>query len=100
VVGLIFKVLFFFALFIFGVAALLNFTDTVTWGTMSLAAPDVAPCQRVINERQEAARAAGKSAREPEILQVRWVWSQYEYGWGCYIEWDDFEVETITPMPE
>ncbi|MEX2395347.1 MAG: hypothetical protein WD826_12810 [Actinomycetota bacterium] len=99
-IGLILKVLFFFALFIFGIAALLNFTDTMTWGTMSLSAPDVEPCRRVINERQEAARISGGSVREPELLQVRWIWSIAEYGWGCYIEWDDFEVETITPMPE
>jgi hypothetical protein len=91
-VGLILKVLFFCALIVFALAALLNFTDAATWGTMSWSAPDVAPCHRIVEERD--------TNQTPEIVQVRWIWSIKEYGWGCYIEWDDFEVETITPMPE
>jgi hypothetical protein len=92
VLGLIFKVLLFFAIIIFGLAALLNFTDTMTWGTMSLSTPDVAACQRFLDARGDT--------RRPELMQVRWIWSAKEYGWGCAYEWDDFEVETVTPMPE
>lgn len=91
-IGLILKVLSFFFVLLLGFAALLNFTDTMTWGTVSLTTPKVDACQRFLDARGEK--------RTPELMQVRWIWTLEEYGWGCYFEWGDFNIETVTPMPE
>lgn len=90
-VGLIFKILGFFAGLILIGLVILNVTNTWNPGTLSVTAPDKEPCERYA--------AAYFPKRDIQLLQVRWVMTMKDYGWGCYYEFGNFEVITVTPMP-
>jgi hypothetical protein len=91
-VGLIFKIGLFFAIVIAILLFVLNITNVWNPGTISVTAPDVAPCHRWIETYHKG--------RDPQIVQVRWIMTMKDYGWGCYIEFGDFDVETVSPMPK
>lgn len=91
-VGLIFKIGAFFAVIIFGILIVLNVTNAWDPGTVSLTAPDKEPCERYA--------ATYFKGREIQLLQVRWVMTAENYGWGCYYEFGNFDVRTVTPMPK
>ncbi len=92
-VGLIFKLGFFFLGIIFAILVVLNMTNVWNPGTVSVTAPDVAPCHRYIETYY-------KDKSTPELVQVRWIMTMQNYGWGCYIEFGDFDVITVSPMPK
>ncbi len=91
-VGLLAKILGFFAAVILVILLILNVTNVWDPGTLSVTAPDQAPCERYA--------AVHHKDRRIELLQVRWVMTAENYGWGCYFEFGDFDVQTVTPMPE
>ena len=91
-IGLIAKIGGFFVALIAVALIVLNITNVWNPGTLSWSAPDVAPCHRWVE--------ANRPGRDPQLVQVRWVWTGQNYGWGCYVEFGDFEVETVTPMPK
>lgn len=90
-VGLIAKIGGFFAVLIFGTLILLNVTNVWNPGTVSLTAPDREPCERYAVQHFKG--------RKIQLTQVRWVFTAQDYGWGCYFEFGNFEVRTVTPMP-
>jgi hypothetical protein len=92
VLGLIFKIGVFFAILIGGALIALNALNIWNPGTLSWTAPDRGICERYA--------VANFPDREIQLLEVRWVITAQNYGWGCYYEFGDFEVETVTPMPE
>jgi hypothetical protein len=92
VIGLLFKVFAFFAILIGGALVALNATNVWNPGTLSWSAPDRSICERYA--------AVNHKDRDIQLLEVRWVVTSQNYGWGCYFEFGDFEVETVTPMPE
>jgi hypothetical protein len=91
-IGLIFKIGAFFAALILGILLLLNITNAWNPGTLSLTAPDRAICQRYA--------LANFPKREIQLMEVRWIATAENYGWGCYYEFGNFDVMTVTPMPE
>lgn len=91
-IGLIFKVFAFFGILIAAALIALNITNVWNPGTISLTTPDVEPCRRWLE--------ANHRGRTTELVQVRWIWTTQNYGWGCYVEFSDFDVITVTPMPE
>jgi hypothetical protein len=91
-VGLIVKILGFFAGLIVIALLILNITNLWNPGTLSITAPDKEPCVRYA--------ATHHKDRTIELLVVRFVFTEQNYGWGCYFEFGDFDVETVTPMPK
>lgn len=91
-IGLILKVFLTIGVLIAGALLALNVTNVWDPGTLSVTAPSVDRCHRWL--------AANHPNRPTELVQVRWVWTAKDYGWGCYIEFGDFDVLTVTPMPE
>ena len=92
-VGLIFKIgMFFVGLIAIGLV-ILNMTNVWNPGTIAITAPDVEACHRYIQTHY-------KEKATPELVQVRWIMTMQNYGWGCYIEFGDFDVVTISPMPK
>jgi hypothetical protein len=87
VIGLIFKLILGFVVFVAGALVVLNVTDVVNPGTIALHQPDVAPCRRAVEDLH------------PEYVEVRWVWHQHAYGWGCFYELENGSTGTIAPMP-
>jgi hypothetical protein len=86
--GLIFKLLGGFALFVAATLFVLNVTDVAKPGTITVSTPDVAPCRRAVE------------LLHPVYVEVRWVWHAKAYGWGCFYELEDGEIRTIAPMPK
>ena len=91
-IGLIFKILGFFAALIVGALIVLNITNVWNPGTLSLTAPDREACARYA--------AATFPKREIQLMEVRWIVTAQNYGWGCYYEFGNFDVRTVTPMPK
>lgn len=91
-IGLIVKIFTMFGAVILAVLIVLNVTNVWDPGTISLTAPDQAPCDRYA--------AATWPNRSPREIDVRWIVTAENYGWGCYFEFGDLVVETVTPMPE
>jgi hypothetical protein len=90
-VGLIFKLLGFFAVIIFGALLILNITNVWDPGTLSVTAPDRSAC--------ETYAMTNFPDREIQLMEVRFIFTAENYGWGCYYEFGNFEVETVSPMP-
>jgi hypothetical protein len=88
--GVIAKVLLFFALVIVGIAVALNATDKATWGTLAFSPPDPEPCFRYSETLKS----------RPVLTEVRWIWTTNGYGWGCHLEFGDASSGTVTPMPD
>jgi hypothetical protein len=91
-VGLIFKVFTMIAGVIAVVLIVLAITHTWEPGTLSLSQPKLEPCQRYAK--------AAFAQNPPKIIDVRWLLTAKNYGWGCYFEFSDFTSETVTPMPK
>ncbi len=91
-IGLIFKVFLAIAVLIGGALLALNITNVWDPGTLSLTAPSVDACQRWVT--------ANHPDRPTELVEVRWIWTAENYGWGCYFEFGDFDVLTVSPMPK
>lgn len=91
-VGLIFKILGFFAGLILITLLILNITNAWNPGTLSVTAPSREPCERYA--------AANFPEREIQLMEVRFIWTAKDYGWGCYYEFGNFDVQTVTPMPK
>jgi hypothetical protein len=91
-VGLILKLIAFFAAVVLIALVALNATNVWNPGTLSLSAPDKGACERYAQ--------ATFPKREIQLLEVRWIVTAQNYGWGCYFEFGDFDVLTVTPMPE
>jgi hypothetical protein len=90
--GLLFKVFLFFAVIIFGVFAILDVTNVWNPGTLALTRPGVEPCQRYADQYLRD--------RKPHIVEVRWIMTSQNYGWGCYFEYDISDSITVSPMPK
>jgi hypothetical protein len=90
-IGLILKIFFAIGVLIAGTLVALNVTNVWDPGTLSLTAPDDQACHRWL--------ASNHPNRTTELVQVRWIWTAQNYGWGCYIEFGNFDVLTVTPMP-
>jgi hypothetical protein len=91
VIGLIAKVLLFFAILITAALVILDLTGVAEHGTISLSQPSVEPCRRAV--------AALQPPQHPVLVQVRWIWEPKGYGWGCFWENEDATRHTIVPMP-
>jgi hypothetical protein len=91
-VGLIVKILGFFASLIVVGLLILNITNVWNPGTLSFTAPDVEPCKRWLEQHHPN--------RSVELTEVRFIFTAKDYGWGCYFEFGDFDVETVSPMPK
>ncbi|MEX0875007.1 MAG: hypothetical protein WD646_06970 [Actinomycetota bacterium] len=91
-VGLILKVFFFISVLVVGTLVALNATNVWNPGTLRLTAPSVDACHRwaEINRPNDPT----------ELVEVRWIWTSQNYGWGCHFEFGDFDVLTVTPMPK
>lgn len=89
--GLIFKILGFIAAIIFAVLLILNITNVWNPGTLSLSMPNVEPCQRYAQQFFES---------QPNVIEVRWIMTAKDYGWGCFFEYDISSTQTLTPMPK
>ena len=90
-IGLIFKLIGMFLAVVFAALVVLNYTHLAEPGTLSIHTPSVEPCKREI--------AARGMTQQIEYVEVRWVWHQHAYGWGCFYELDDASTGTIAPMP-
>lgn len=90
--GLIFKIGGFFTALILGALIILNITNAWNPGTLRLTAPGREPCVRYAVQHFEG--------RKPRLTEVRWIFTAQDYGWGCSFEFGDFDVRTVTPMPE
>ena len=90
-IGLILKVFVVIGVLITGTLLALNVANVWNPGTLAITAPDVDACHRWL--------AANHPNRQTELVQVRWVWTAKDYGWGCHIEFGDFDVLTVSPMP-
>jgi hypothetical protein len=91
-IGLIAKIGLFFAAIIVALLVVLNMTNVWNPGTLRWTAPSVEPCRRYV--------AATFPRSEPQIVEVRWIWSAKNYGWGCHFEFGNLDVRTVSPMPE
>ena len=91
-VGLIVKILGFFVVLILVALLILNITNVWDPGTLSFTAPDRAPCERYA--------AQHFPNTDIELMQVRFVVTAENYGWGCVYEFGDFNVQSVTPMPK
>jgi hypothetical protein len=91
-IGLIIRVLAFFVGVIVAILLALNITNVWNPGTLAWTAPDKAPCV-------EYAKGQFKDKGPPVVIDVRWIMTQQNYGWGCYYEFRDFSSATVTPIP-
>lgn len=91
-VGLIFKILGFFAAIIVGILLILNITNVWNPGTLSLTPPDRSACERYAT--------TNFPKRNIQLMEVRFIFTAENYGWGCYYEFGNFDVRTVSPMPE
>lgn len=90
--GLIFKIFGFIAGMIAVALIALNATNVWNPGTLSLTAPSEEPCHRYAQ--------VNHPNKPTQLVQVRWIMTAQNYGWGCYFEFGDFDVMTVTPMPK
>jgi hypothetical protein len=89
--GLIVKIFGFIAAIIFAVLLILNVTNVWNPGTLSLSTPSVEPCQRYAQQFFKS---------PPHLIEVRWIMTSKDYGWGCFFEYDISTTQTLTPMPQ
>lgn len=94
-IGLIIKILGFVVGVIAAILLVLNITNVWNPGTLSFTPPSNATCVQYAKNYLE------KQHGTPTVVDVRWIMTQQNYGWGCYYEFGDISNQmTVTPIPK